>query len=312
MSLKLANEIIAILVFLVASWIGIYILFGKRIKRSVIQSKFYKDDLGKASSIANKRLEEEKALGYIDKLQLELTRARVDIKAESFLVLNILLVIVGFIAGKIMFGSFLFAIGLGFLGFILPKLFLNGRREKFVKKFDTEMVKALRRMGSVMRVGGSLEQALVEVSESNMIPDIVKFEFNNVLAAYKAGFNITESFYRLYKSVGSKNTLYLCASMDIQMETGGDKSEVMESIAQQIELKNRSESEAKAALSEITSSVNMLAAIPVFFLVLLQKMNPGHFQFFTSSFLGQVIGFVLVTMVVGGYIIMRKMVKTNF
>ena len=312
MSLKLANEIIAILTFLVVGWIGIYIFFGKKIKRSVIQSKFYKDDLGKASSIANKKLEEEKQLGFVEKLQLELTRARVDMKAESFLALNIILIVAGFLAGKIMFGNFLFAIGLGVLGAILPRLFLKERREKFVKQFDTEMVKALRRMGSVMRVGGSLEQALVEVSESSMIPDIVKFEFNNVLAAYKAGFSITESFYRLYKSVGSKNTLYLCASMDIQMETGGDKSQVMEDIVQQIELKNRSEAEARAALSEINSSVNMLSAIPLFFVVLLQKMNPGHFQFFTSSFLGQVIGFVLIAMIVTGYIIMKKMVKTNF
>ena len=311
LDIKTSNELIAILIFLITVWGGVYIVFGKHIRKKSITEKFYTDDYGKSNSIISNIIKDEKAMNFLEKLQKELDRARLNVKANSFVIFSFILALIFSTIGFIGFKGIFFAIILFGVGLIVPKIYVKSRRRSFIQKFDTEMVKALRRMAAVLRVGGSLDQSLQDVLDSQTIPNIVKYEFANVYASYKAGFSINQAFYEIYKSVGSKDTLYLCSAIDIQMETGGDKAEIIEGIANQITDRNLKQRSIKAKLGEIDASIKFLLVMPVVFSAILLKFNPTHFDFFRSSFLGELIGFFIVSMMVGGYFIMKKMSRVD-
>lgn len=309
LDIRTSNEILAILVFLITTWLGVYIMFGSLLKKKALQSRFYKEDYGKENSLISRIKKTEEEMTFMDKLQRDIDRARIKMSANGFLAISLLVALGLGILGLGVLKAPLFGIILFGVGLIIPRFYLKSKREKFEKQFDTEMVKALRRMGSILRVGGSLDQALNDVTASTTIPEIVKYEFANVYASYKAGFSINEAFYELYKSIGSKDTLYLCVAIDIQMETGGDKADVMDSIATHITNKNLKQKGIKAKLAEIDISVKFMAMMPIIFGAIIRVANPNHFDFFTSSFFGQLIAFLIVGFMVFGYFVIKKMSK---
>lgn len=306
-SLKTSNEILAILVFMLTTWLGVFLVFGKHMRKKELQDKFYRADFGKDDSLISKIQKEENIMGFLDRLQRELNQARIKMSANSFVVLSIFSSIIVAVLGSFIFRHVVFIIAFLIIGFIIPRFYLKSRRRKFVEEFDLEMVKALRRMAAILRIGGTLDQALNDVINSNNISEIVKYEFGKVYAAFKAGFSINEAFYELYKSIGSKDTLYLCVSIDIQMETGGDKAEIIEDIANSITEKNLKQRRVKSKLAEIDISVKFMAAMPLVFGALITLINPDHFNYFTSSFKGQLLGFGMTSFIIGGYFIMKRM-----
>lgn len=309
MSITTSNEIIALSVFLLTAWLGTFLYFGKIMRRKSLEDKFYKDDLGKGNSTIEKIKKAEQEMNFLEKLQRELDRARIKMTANAFIVFSIIFALVLGTVGFIVLKTIFFSIVLFAVGLVIPYFYVKSKRSKFEEKFDEEMVKALRRMGAILRVGGSLDQALNDVITSNTVPDIVRYEFGNVYAAYKAGFKINDAFYELYKSVGTKDVLFLCTAIDIQMKTGGDKADVMDSIAAQITNKNLKQRGIKAKLAEVDMSVKTMAVMPFVFIAIIGTMNPGHFDFFTSSFTGELIAFALVSFMIGGYFVIKKMSK---
>lgn len=307
--ITLAQQLVSILAAVIFIIIGTMVVFKDKLRENKLATRIYQDDLGRGENQINKILKTESSMNFLEKLDKELQQARMKTSAQIFLVASIVLSIVLVILGGAIFSNAIFIPLFAGVGFIIPRVYLKSRREKFINHFDEEMVKALRRMGASLRVGESLEQSIASVVNSPTIPDIVRYEFSKVYAHVKAGFPITESFYELYKNVGSKDTLYLCVAMDIQMQTGGDKAEIIEGIANNITEKNLKQKRVKSKLAEIDISVKMMAAMPVVFGFLITLLNPEHYEFFTQDLTGQFIGFGLIGCIIGGYFIIKQMSK---
>lgn len=309
--ITLGMQIIAILTTIIVVFLLSLIFFKDKLRENKLKNRLYSDDFGKSESLIQKMKEKEKEKGFMENLDKELKQARMDMTSQLFMVMSIVLALVITVIGLSIFTSGLFFPFFMFIGFLIPRLYLKGRREKFIEKFDTDMVKALRRIAAVLRVGGSLDQALNDVITARSIPDIVKYEFSKVYVSYKAGFPIEESFYGLYESVGSRDTLYLCVAIDIQMETGGNLEEIIDGIAGTITAKNLKLKNVKSKLAEIDISIKMMALMPIVFGFLITLLNPDHFMFFTQDLMGQLIGLVLVSFIIGGYYIIKRLSKID-
>lgn len=309
--IRMSNQILAILIFFLVSYIGILIIVKKRLKDERLKNMFYEDNFSSTNNIIDKINEYEESLGFLEKVQRELKQARSKMTVQAYIVILIASVI-GIIAiSNMLLGNIFLALPTGFGGIFIPKLILRNQREKFIEKFDTEMIKALRRMSSVLRSGGSLDNALKDVINSNSIPQIVKDEFSNVYVTYKAGFSIQQAFYQLYESIGSPDTLYLCVAIDVQMEVGGDKAEIFDSIASTISNRNLRSASVRAKLKEMTMTSSILSLMPIPFSILLFIFNPSHFDYFRASMQGRLLGFGIVGLIVGGFFINKELAKVK-
>lgn len=314
LEIKLLNEIIAIILFLLISVSGTLIVFGKKTKKTLKEKIDYTSS-EKRDSFADKFIEEEKNKTFIEKLQTTLKQARININVNLYILLSIGVGIILATIGGLVFKGALFMVAFFGFGIVLSFLYIQHKRQSFIEKFYQELIKSLRRLSSVLRSGNSLERGLKEVVEDERIDIGAREEFAKVYSKFKAGFSIEESFYELYKSINTRTILYLCTSIDLQMSIGGDKAEIFDGIVDKINGDFLGQRNLKAKLADISASINMMACIPLVFIGIFSSgMLGGDLDimgFYTRDFAGQFIAFIILSMIVFGYIFIKKKSKIN-
>lgn len=312
LDLRASNQILAIMVFLIVCYVSVWILVKKRSKQGKLKKRLHEDHVGSSNNIIDKIKEKESQNNFFEKIEKEIKQAHSSLTVQGyFVIMAISVMVITFVAYKIL-GMFILALFVGFLGIIVPKIALKEQGRKFKEKFDYEMINALRRMSAVLRSGGSLENALTDVVNSKIIPEMVRKEFLKVLVTYKGGFSISEAFYQLYENIGSPDTLYLCIAVDIQMETGGDKAEVFDGIASAISNRNLKNKHIKAKLAEVNVSTNVLCLAPIPFAIAIYIYNPHHFDFFKATIGGRLIGLGMLGFMIFGFFIIKKLSRIEY
>ena len=195
------------------------------------------------------------------------------------------------------------------LGFYFPEKLVQVKREKNIKHFDDELVKALRRMASVMRAGGSLKMALEDVSRSRSMPTVIRLEFNKVLSDIEYGMFIEDALYRLYERTGSRDARFLAIAVETQRQLGGNIAQTFDTIAATISNRRLLESEVKATLSQVNATSNILSAMPFVMGGLVYLMNPEYFDPLFESLTGRFIFLGCFIFISIGVFVIKKMSK---
>jgi len=194
-----------------------------------------------------------------------------------------------------------------FLGIKIPDKIVKMRVRKNVERFNNDLIKALRRMASVMRSGGSLKQALVDVTRSRSMPLVIRLEFKKVLADIEYGDSIEEALYKLYERTGSNDVRFLAVAVEIQRQLGGNIAQTFDSIGQNITNRNLMQSEVKATLAQARTTSNVLSILPFVLSGIIVIINPSYFSPLFESLAGRMIVFMCLAFIVTGAFIMRKL-----
>lgn len=312
LNIRILNEIIAIFLFLLIGTCGSLVVFGRK-KKLTIKEKIDIKNSEKKTGYADKFIEEDKNRGLVEKLQISLKQAKININVNIYILMTIGFGVIMAILGGLIFKGPLFMGTFFMFGFVLSFLYVQYRRNKFIESFYQELIKALRRLSSVLRSGSSLEIGLKEIVGDPRINIGAREEFAKVYSKYKAGFSIEESFYELYKSINTRIILYLCTSIDLQMGIGGDKAEIFDGIVKKINDDFLAQRNLKAKLADISASINIMAAVPLFFIAVFSTGVVGGevdiMGYYTKDFTGQLMAFIILAMIVFGYIFIKKKSK---
>jgi tight adherence protein B len=115
-----------------------------------------------------------------------------------------------------------------FLGFKIPKPFIDGMIERRIKAFEGQMVDAMQLLSNGIRAGLSLPQAIGMVVDE--MPQPISQEFNMILQQNRIGVPLEECFEGLVKRVPTEDNEMFVASVNILRETGGNLAEVFDTI----------------------------------------------------------------------------------
>lgn len=120
------------------------------------------------------------------------------------------------------------ALVLSFLGWKIPKPFINFLLERRMKAYQNQMVDALTLLANGIRAGLTVPQAVgMVVSE---MPAPISQEFNLLLQQNKIGVPLDECFENLAKRVPTEDNDMFVSSINILRETGGNLAEVFDTI----------------------------------------------------------------------------------
>lgn len=119
-----------------------------------------------------------------------------------------------------------------FLGFKIPRPFIDMMVERRIKAYESQMVDALQLLSNGIRAGLSLPQAVGMVVDE--MPTPVSQEFNMILQQNKIGVPLEECFEGLVKRVPTEDNEMFVASVNILRETGGNLAEVFDTIVEVI------------------------------------------------------------------------------
>ncbi|MCP4913923.1 MAG: hypothetical protein GY909_12495 [Oligoflexia bacterium] len=143
---------------------------------------------------------------------------------------TITLLVFGLLVSWIL-GFFLAGI-VAFLGFKIPKPFINYLVEKRIKEYSGQMVDGLTLLANGIRAGLSVPQSLGMVVSEMPVP--ISQEFNMILQQNKIGVPLEECFENLAKRVPTEDNEMFVSSINILRETGGNLAEVFDTIVEVI------------------------------------------------------------------------------
>ena len=205
----------------------------------------------------------------------------------------------------------------GATAFILMKLEIDaGRRGKtayarwlnarYVRKFDEQLTDALGTMSNALRAGFSIAQAFESVAEADLHP--ISDEFALLLQQMRVGMNFDDALASMEKRVGSNDLSLVVTAIDIARKTGGNLTEIFDSISNTIRGRMRVERKVRTLTAQGRLQGLVVSLMPLILCVIMTMMKPKLMIPFLTSFTGIACLLVASVLVFVGWLVIRKIV----
>lgn len=312
--LTLAKLILIFLPFLVAC------LFAGRM---LFNSESRKNKLSKIMRSSTKSVEEKsvtkivsesvsKQSKFIDKQNAKMNMLGIDYKFEALAAVSVGLFVVGAIISKLLFKAGpLLMVYLGVLLGASVFAYINGQLDKRKKELTLEFLEKMRDVASFLSVGKSLNNAIQEALESGNISNVMFRELDTVRRDIFTGRKISQAFMSMYDRLQIEDIKMYAETLSTFEETGGNLITVMKANDQfatsKLEIRNAQNIFAESQ----KSSQKVVIGIPLCMIVGFFLFNPSFFGDFYSTFLGQIIAIICVSILIAGVYLSNKLAKID-
>ncbi len=192
----------------------------------------------------------------------------------------------------------------------LPLVFLRGKRERRMKKFDRALPGALDIVARSLRAGHAVSAALEIVGEQAAEP--VRSEFRTLCRQQNLGLPFREAVLNLLERVPSADLQLVVTSMLVQRDTGGNLVEILDRTNQVMRDRIRLEGEVRVYTAQGRLTAWILGLLPAFLYVMLRLANPAYMRIMTTDPTGQKLLMGSATMILFGFLVIRRIVKVKF
>lgn len=249
--------------------------------------------------------------GYKKKIQADLTRAHLLLKAEEFLIFEIILFSLFFLITVMAkgVGSWPVAAIIGIVGWILPSLFLKNRIKKRTKLLNEQLGDALTMMSNSLKTGYSFLQAVDIVAEEMTGP--IAEEFAVFKKEVNLGLNTEKALENLAARVKSEDLDLAITAVMIQRQVGGNLAEVLDKITETIRDRVRIKGELKAITSQGRMSGIVISLLPVVLCLIIYLINPDQMILLFTRPLGILMLVVAGAMELTGIILIRRIIRVE-
>jgi tight adherence protein B len=187
----------------------------------------------------------------------------------------------------------------------LLQMKIRKRLDQFVQQLEL----ALRLIGSGVRIGLGLRQALTIVIEE--MPDPARYEYMRVVGQTNIGVSVYDALDNLSKRMVCNETMMMARAIRIQSQTGGDLSKILEHLANTIKERRRIQRKISALTAEGRASAAILAGLPLFLSGFISITEPamGHALWLTPP--GHVALGIVAVLETLGIVTLMKMLKVD-
>lgn len=230
-------------------------------------------------------------------------------------VINILIIELAiFIMGKLFYGSFLG-------GIILTPLaiFLYKERQKQItaKKriaLETQFKDMLISISDSLKTGYSIENAIKEsykdmCSMYGKESDICK-EIQIMISQIKLNSGTEKVIWDFSKRIKLKNARLFASIFQVAKKTGGNITEVIKSVTDDIVLKEEAKEEINTSITEKRLEQKVMTVIPMFIIFYVTVSSPGFLDIMYESILGKIIMSVCIGAYICAYIWGERIIQS--
>ena len=205
----------------------------------------------------------------------------------------------------------------GVTAFVLMKMEIDaGRRgrtayarwlnARYVRKFDEQLTDALGTMSNALRAGFSISQAFESVADADLHP--ISDEFALLLQQLRVGMSFDDALASMEKRINSDDLTLVVTAIDIARKTGGNLTEIFDSISETIRGRMRIERKVRTLTAQGRLQGLIVSLMPFLLCIVMTVMKPGIMIPFLTSLNGIVCLLVASVMVLIGWLIIRKIV----
>ncbi len=198
-----------------------------------------------------------------------------------------------------------FAVG----AFFLPRLIVNVLRARRLERFNLQLLEALPMMSNALRAGFSINQAFESVADGTDVP--MKQEVSLFLQQLRVGVSFTDALEAFDQRVGSEDLTLICTAIEIARKSGGNLTEIFDTIAETIRARLRIHQHVKTLTAQGRLQGLIIGAMPFLLGIGMAIFKPALMLPFVCSLVGIATLLTVVVLVILGGLIIRKIVTID-
>jgi tight adherence protein B len=180
-------------------------------------------------------------------------------------------------------------------------------RKGRLHKFEAVFPETLEFISRSMRAGHAFSVSLEMIHRE--FPEPVSGEFRRTFEEHNLGLPLETALLKLSQRVPSLDVHFFVSAVLLQKRTGGNLAEILDKLAYIIRERFKLRGRIKAVSAHGRMTATSLSAIPIAVGVLMFFTNPDYVTFFFSDDVGNIMLGVAVSLQIGGYLVMKKIVN---
>jgi tight adherence protein B len=209
----------------------------------------------------------------------------------------------------LVFGTPIFAVILGLVGFMIPNVWLRLRARRRRNRFENQLPDVLQGISSSLKAGHSFNQAINSLIKDSPAP--MSEEFSRVMTEARLGLPIEDALQRMADRMGSADFEFAVTTVNIQRTVGGSLADILSMVGDTVRNRQQFRKKVKALTSMGQMSAYVLLGMPIFIGLALTLMSPEYMAPMFETRTGHlmlVAGAISMTL---GYVACMKVVSVK-
>jgi tight adherence protein B len=263
---------------------------------------------GKKQRSAMEGLDEAMARrGFAANMKTDLAQADLKLRVAEFMMLTVMSAILFLLLGRLIFGSILFGLIFGVLGFFVPRIYVGSRKRKRLNTFNDQLGDTITLLANSLRSGASIVQSMETVA--NQLPNPMAGEFHRVTQEIGLGLHYEQALNNMLRRMPSDDLDLMITAVNIQGRVGGNLAEILDTIGHTIRERVRIKGEIRVLTAQQMISGYVLTALPIGLGLILYLINKDYMSNLFSDPCGWIMVGVSLVMITGGFLLIRKIVQ---
>lgn len=190
-----------------------------------------------------------------------------------------------------------------------PRIILKVLKQRRLERFNLQLVDTLISMSNALKAGFSITQAFESVVKTGENP--IAQEFDLFLQQTRMGVNFSEALISLESRVPSDDLALVIQTIEVARQTGGNLTEVFETIASTIRERMRIEGRIKTLTAQGRLQGIVVGSMPVVIAIALLIVDPDTMKPFLHSPIGMATVAGVAVLVTCGGLIIRRIIRID-
>ena len=235
----------------------------------------------------------------------ELEKSDISRKPEDFIIIWI---VVTFVPGLLFI--LIFKNQVMIIGAIAPILYMKSKQKKRRDIFESQLSDALMIASNCLKSGLTFNQAMDTIS--NECEEPIKSEFKRTVNEITFGSSQDEALEAMAERVKSEDFNLVVSAVSVQRQTGGNLSEILDTIAGTIRERYKIKGEIKTMTGQGRISGIIIGVLPIALLLVMSLINKDLIMTLFTTMIGKILLVISICLETIGAIIINKIVTIKF
>ncbi|MBK8431666.1 MAG: type II secretion system F family protein [Chloroflexi bacterium] len=211
-------------------------------------------------------------INAFDKIKRNLARADIKLRVVEYIGALLLSSFgLGLVAFLFFGQSLIFALIGGIIGLQIPRYYVNASAKKRIRTFDEQLSDTLNLWVNSLRSGFSVLQGMEAIATE--LPPPVSREFERILQEIRLGIGMEAALANSLRRVPSEDYDMVITAINVQIEVGGNLTEILDTISFTIRERVRIKGEIRTLTSQGRASGWIITLLPIALGIALYMIN---------------------------------------
>jgi tight adherence protein B len=211
---------------------------------------------------------------------------------------------IAFLAALLITNNVFIALIAGGLAIFMPTLVIRHLETKRRVELDDQLADGLTTLSASVRAGLNLVQAMALVVKNHRGP--IRQEFDTLLREYELGSDLNAAMRSASNRIGSPLYRLTFTAIEMHRRQGGDAGESLDRIAESVREIKKLEGKLDALTAQGRTQANMMAAMPIVFLLILWGIDPDGVGMLFTETSGRLLLLIAAAMIGLAYLWIRR------